>query len=157
MFSIAVVLLAVGCIGSVWAFHAQEKQKPQEIRGIIVDEHDVAWYETQQRLWQQHAALSPDDEHAWQQAFEAARYVDMLTGSYGRTPRKQAILEQMTLHIPNSFVYNLCMYMTEVEQYDGEPARYAEQALRLMPENMCRKDVEMLLSKKTFYLKIFVY
>lgn len=146
MFSIAVVLLAVGCIGSVWAFHAQEKQKPQEIRGIIVDEHDVAWYETQQRLWQQHAALSPDDEHAWQQAFEAARYVDMLTGSYGRTPRKQAILEQMALHIPNSFVYNLCMYMTEVEQYDGEPVRYAEQALRLMPENMCRKDMEILLS-----------
>lgn len=109
MFSIAVVLLAVGCIGSVWAFNAQEKQKPQEIRGIIVDEHDVAWYETQQRLWQQHAALSPDDEHAWQQAFEAARYVDMLTGSYGarRVSRLFSNKRRCIFPIP-SFIISVC-------------------------------------------------
>ncbi len=45
---IAVAVLALGCIGTLQAFTHLETQEPQEIRGIVVDEHDAAWYEQQQ-------------------------------------------------------------------------------------------------------------
>lgn len=143
---IAAAILTLGCIGTIQAFSALEKEQPQEIRGIIVDEHDAAWCETQQHLWLKQAEANPKDEHAWQQAFEAARYADMFSEQYGRTERKSAILNQMAKHIPNSFTYNLCMYMTEIAEPDGNPNIYAEKALQLMPQNIARKDAEMLIS-----------
>lgn len=145
-FIIAAAVLLLGCIGTLQAFTALEKEDPQEIRGIIVDEHDSIWYETQQRLWLQKAEANPTDEHAWQQAFEAARYADMLAEDWGRTERKQAILDKMNENIPNSFTYNLCMYMTEIAVRGGNPDPYAKQALQLMPENIARKDAEVLIS-----------
>ncbi len=143
---LATIILSLGCIGTLQAFTALKKEEPQEIRGIIVDEHDSLWYETQQRLWLQKAEASPKDEHAWQQAFEAARYVDMFAEEYGRTDRKQAILDQMKTNIPNSFTYNLCMYMTELAERDGDTEPYAKQALQLMPDNIARKDAEVLVA-----------
>ena len=145
-FIIAAAVLLLGCIGTLQAFTALEKEEPQEIRGIIVDEHDSIWYETQQRLWLQKAEANPTDEHAWQQAFEAARYADMLAEEWGRTERKQAILDKMNENIPNSFTYNLCMYMTEICERGSNSAPYAEKALQLMPENIARKDAEVLIS-----------
>ena len=91
----AVVILLLGGIGTIKAFTALKKEEPQEIRGIVVDRHDSVWYETQQRLWLQKAEDNPTDEHAWQQAFEAARYADMLAEDWERTQRKQAILDKM--------------------------------------------------------------
>lgn len=145
-FIIAAAVLLLGCIGTLQAFTALEKEEPQEIRGIVVEDHDSLWYETQQRLWLQKAEANPTDEHAWQQAFEAARYADMLAEDWGRTERKQAILDKMNENIPNSFTYNLCMYMTEIAVRGGNPDPYAKQALLLMPENIARKDAEMLIS-----------
>ncbi|MBR1877915.1 MAG: hypothetical protein IJ814_02790 [Paludibacteraceae bacterium] len=143
---IAAAVCLLGCIGTLQAFTALTQEQPQEIRGIIVDEHDSLWYETQQRLWLQQAEADPTNEHAWQQAFEAARYADMLAEDWGRTERKQAILDRMKEHIPNSFTYNLCMYMTEIAVHGGDPDPYAQQALRLMPDNIARKDIEVLIS-----------
>ncbi len=143
---LAAVILSLGCIGTLQAFTALEKEEPQEIRGIIVDEHDSLWYETQQHLWLQKAKDDPTDEHAWQQAFEAARYVDMFAEQYGRTDHKQAILDQMKANIPNSFTYNICMYMTELAERDGDTEPYAKRALQLMPDNIARKDAEVLVA-----------
>ncbi len=142
----AAFIISLGCIGTLQAFTALEEQKPQEIRGIIVDNHDSSWYESQQNLWLKQAIANPKDEHAWQQAFEAARYVDMLAENYGRTERKQAILDLMAKNIPDSYTYNLCMYMTELAQHGSNPEQYAKKALQLMPENINRKDVEVLIS-----------
>lgn len=142
----AVVIFLLGGIGTIKAFTALKKEEPQEIRGIVVDRHDSVWYETQQRLWLQKAEDNPTDEHAWQQAFEAARYADMLAEDWGRTQRKQAILDKMKENIPNSFTYNLCMYMTEIAVRGGNPDPYAKQALQLMPDNIARKDAETLIS-----------
>ncbi len=69
---LATIILSLGCIGTLQAFTALEKEEPQEIRGIIMDEHDSLWYETQQRLWLQKAEDDPTDEHAWQQAVAEA-------------------------------------------------------------------------------------
>ena len=149
---LAAAVMALGCIGTLQAFtnaeqktNAQTANTPQEIRGIIVDEHDSLWYARQQQLWLEQAQANPTDEHAWQQAFEAARYTDMLQDEYGYTPRKQAVLDQMKQHIPGSFVYNLCMFMTEREMRGGNPTPYAGQALQTMPENIGRKDAETLI------------
>jgi len=145
-FIIAAAVFLLGGIGTLQAFTALEKEEPQEIRGIVVEDHDSLWYETQQQLWLQKATANPTDEHAWQQAFEAARYADMSTEDWGRSERKQAILDKMNEYIPNSFTYNLCMYMTEICEREGNPEPYAEKALQLIPENIARKDAEMLIS-----------
>ena len=71
---IAVAVLTLGCIGTLQAFTHLETQEPQEIRGIVVDEYDVTWYEQQQTLWLKKAQANPTDEHAWEQCFSAARY-----------------------------------------------------------------------------------
>ena len=154
-FILAAILFSLGCIGTLYAFTGQEKQKPQEIRGIVVDNHDVGWYENQQMLWLQQAGQNPTDEHAWQQAFEAARYADMLVGEYGRTERKQAILDKMAANIPNSFAYNLCMYMTDINNRDATPQQYADKALQLIPDDICRKDAEVLIAYLWMSGKVF--
>ncbi len=146
MISITAATIIFGCLFSVYAFTAAEKEEPQEIRGIIVDNHDSMWYERQQQLWLQRAKANPQDEHAWKEAFEAARYADMLTEQYGKTERKQSILNQMKENIPNSYTYNMCMYMTEISVPDGQPEEYAKEALRLMPEDTERKDTEVMIA-----------
>nr|MCR5050492.1 hypothetical protein [Paludibacteraceae bacterium] len=155
---IAAVVLLFGCIGTLRAITALEKEEPQEIRGIIVEYHDSLWYETQQQLWLQKTAEDPTDEHAWEQAYWAARYVDMLADNWRRTEykHKQAVLDSMSEYIPNSFTYNLCMYDAIRDRQPGDdPEPYAQKALQLMPENIDRKDAEVLLvylweSGKTF-------
>ena len=73
---LAAVVLSLGCIGTLQAFTHIGEQEPQEIRGVVVDEYDAAWYEHQQNLWQKKAQANPSDEHAWEQYFSAARYAD---------------------------------------------------------------------------------
>ena len=127
---IAVAVLALGCIGTLQAFTHLETQEPQEIRGIVVDEYDAAWYEQQQTLWLKKAQANPTDEHAWEQCFSAARYADMLNDQYGMTDRKKAVLDEMAKHIPNSFTYNLAMYQTERDMQGAEASLWAEKALQ---------------------------
>ena len=57
---LAAIVLSLGCIGTLQAFTHLETQEPQEIRGIVVDEHDAAWYEQQQTLWFKKAALEAE-------------------------------------------------------------------------------------------------
>ena len=155
---IAATVFLLGCIGTIHAYTALEKEEPQEIRGIIVEYHDSLWYETQQQLWLQKTAEDPTDEHAWREAYLAARYVDMLADNWGRTvyKHKQAVLDSMSEYIPNSFTYNLCMYDALRDRQPGDdPEPYIQKALQLMPENIDRKDAEVLLvylwdSGKTF-------
>ena len=73
---LAAIILSLGCIGTLQAFTHTDEQEPQEIRGIVVDEHDAAWYEQQQTLWLKKAQATPTDEHVWEQCFSAARYAD---------------------------------------------------------------------------------
>ena len=142
---IAVAVLALGCIGTLQAFTHLETQEPQEIRGIVVDEHDAAWYEQQQTLWLKKAQANPTDEHAWEQCFSAARYADMLNEQYGMTDRKKAVLDEMAMHIPNSFTFNLAMYQTKRDMYGEDASPWAEKALQQIQENIGRQDEYMLI------------
>lgn len=143
---LAVIVLSLGCIGTLQAFTHTDEQEPQEIRGILVDEYDAAWYEYQQNLWQKKAQANPSDEHAWEQYFSAARYADMLNAQYGMTDRKKAVLDSMAKHIPNSFTYNLAMYQTECEMQGADASVWAEKALQQIPENIGRQDASMLIA-----------
>lgn len=143
---IAVAILALGCIGTLQAFTHTDEQEPQEIRGILVDEYDAAWYEYQQNLWQKKAQANPSDEHAWEQYFSAARYADMLNGQYGMTDRKKAVLDSMAKHIPNSFTYNLAMYQTEREMQGADASVWAEKALQQIPGNIGRQNTSTLIA-----------
>ena len=143
---IAVAVLALGCLGTLQAFTHLETQEPQEIRGIVVDEHDAAWYEQQQTLWLKKAQANPTDEHVWEQCFSAARYADMLNEQYGMTDRTKAVLDEMAKHIPNSFTYNLAMYQTKRDIYGEDASPWAEMALQQIPANIGRQDASMLIA-----------
>ncbi len=143
---ITVAVIAFGCIGTLEAFTHSETQEPQEIRGIVVDEHDAAWYEQQQTLWYKKAKANPRDEHAWEQCFSSARYADMLNEQYGMTTRKKSLLDEMKNHIPNSFAYNLAMYQTKRDIYGEDASPWAEKALKQIPANVGRQNTTMLIS-----------
>ncbi|MBR0065548.1 MAG: hypothetical protein IJQ06_08155, partial [Paludibacteraceae bacterium] len=143
---LAAVVLSLGCIGTLQAFTHTGEQEPQEIRGIVVDEYDAAWYEHQQTLWQKKAQANPSDEHAWEQYFSAARYADMLNDQYGMTDRKKAVLDEMAEHIPNSFTYNLAMYQTERDMQGADASRWAEKALQQIPADIGRQNTTMLIA-----------
>ena len=143
---LAAVVLSLGCIGTLQAFTHTGEQEPQEIRGIVVDEYDAAWYEHQQTLWQKKAQADPSDEHAWEQYFSAARYADMLNDQYGMTDRKKAVLDEMAKHIPNSFTYNLAMYQTERDMQGADASRWAEKALQQIPADIGRQNTTMLIA-----------
>ena len=143
---LAAVVLSLGCIGTLQAFTHTGEQEPQEIRGVVVDEYDAAWYEHQQNLWQKKAQADPSDEHAWEQYFSAARYADMLNDQYGMTDRKKAVLDEMAKHIPNSFTYNLAMYQTERDMQGADASLWAEKALQQIPADIGRQNTTMLIA-----------
>ena len=143
---LAAVVLSLGCIGTLQAFTHTGEQEPQEIRGVVVDEYDAAWYEHQQNLWQKKAQANPSDEHAWEQYFSAARYADMLNDQYGMTDRKKAVLDEMAKHIPNSFTYNLAMYQTERDMQGADASLWAEKALQQIPADIGRQNTTMLIA-----------
>lgn len=143
---LAAIVLSLGCIGTLQAFTRIEEQEPQEIRGIVVDEYDAAWYEHQQALWHKKVQANPADEHAWEQYFSAARYADMLNDQYGMTDRKKAVLDEMATYIPNSFTYNLSMYQVERDMQGVDASSWAEKALLQMPANIGRQNSTMLIA-----------
>jgi len=143
---IVIAIIAIGCIGTLQAFTQLKEQEPQEIRGIVVDEYDSAWYEQQQVLWHKKVQANPSDEHAWEQYFSAARYADMLSEQYGMTDRKKTVLDEMAKHIPNSFTYNLAMFQTKRDMYGEDASPWAEKALEQIPDNVGRQDATMLIA-----------
>ena len=143
---IAAVVLSLGCIGTLQAFTNIAEKQPQDIRGIIVDDYDAAWYEQQQTLWHKKALTNLTDEHAWEQCFSAAHYADMLNGQYGMTDRKKAVLDEMAKHIPNSFTYCLSMYQTERDMQGVDASPWAEKALQHIPADIDRQNTTMLIA-----------
>lgn len=116
-------------------------QEPQEIKGIVVEEHDSAWYARQAKAWQRICEADPRNEQAWRNLYEALRYQHM--GKSGNEVKEIAnVLRRMAEAIPDSYIYNRCMYRNACGA--PEEAPYALRMAELMPEHPGR-DLEDLL------------
>jgi len=112
----------------------------EQIESPIVSEKDFVWYSNQKSAWQEAVRRNPNDESAWLNYYNAARYM----GWWGDNSDSIAhqIVVEMGQAIPNTYTYNMCAYMAiklgHGEGTDGDA--YAEAALAMLPDDMRLND-----------------
>jgi len=120
---------------------AAAQTKAVKIESPIVTEKDFVWYVEQKNAWQEATRQHPQDENAWMNYYDAARYMTWWDENKEDTLARQVIRE-MGRAIPNTYTYNKCAYMAiklgHGEGTDGYP--YAEAALTMLPDDMQLKD-----------------
>lgn len=122
----------------------QTLRAQEDIRSIVVEEHDSVWYIEQELAWERVLSASPQDEHAWRNLFEAVYYQDRFFNGYkSEATRHLQVVERMKNAIPDTYTYNICMCRTLMG--DGSVAPYANAALRLLPDDVRAEDKETLL------------
>jgi len=129
-----ILTFAAGCALAL-AIAAQE---PQEIKGIIVEEHDTEWYARQAEAWERVVKAEPQNEQAWRNLYEALHYRYMHETNEGAAVIED-VLRRMGESIPDTYIYNRCMYRHAAGTSEGD--RYARRMVELMPEHPGR-DLE---------------
>lgn len=121
-------------------------QQAQEIPGLVRKGHDTTWYTLQREAWEHEVAQRPTDEKAWRNLFRASYYADLTGGAFQRMPNDSTptghILQRMGQVLPESFTYNLCRYRIA----QGFPSTHADQAIRLVPQDVHPEDLATLSS-----------
>lgn len=114
-------------------------QQPQEIRGIVEETHDSAWYAGQIKAWEQVVAQDSLNEKAWRNLFEAAR------GLQNRSSQTSSplphIMQRMKDCIPDTYTYNICAYRAQ----QGPDNPFAEKALTLLPDSIEDRGYDAML------------
>ncbi|MBR1447876.1 MAG: hypothetical protein IJ588_03890 [Prevotella sp.] len=127
--------------GLTFALGTMAQTKAVRVESPIVTEKDFMWYTEQKEAWREATQRNPQDEEAWQNYYDAARYMTWWDESRNDTTARQVIRE-MREAIPNTYTYNKCAYMAiklgHGEGTDGDP--YAEAALTMLPDDMLLKD-----------------
>jgi len=122
-------------------FGTMAQTKAAKVESPIVTEKDFVWYVEQKNAWKKATQMNPQDEEAWQNYYNAARYMSWWDESRNDTTARQAIHE-MSKAIPNTYTYNMCAYMAiklgHGDGTDGDP--YAEAALSMLPDEMRLSD-----------------
>ena len=114
--------------------------KPVKIQSPVVSEKDFLWYTEQRKAWKEAAERNPQDETAWLNYYNAARYM----GWFGQRSDSlaRAAVHEMRAAIPDTYTYNMCAYMAiklgHSDETDGDP--YAEAALSMLPDEMQLSD-----------------
>lgn len=122
-------MILAGCLLTALVMAAQE---PQEIKGIVVEEHDSTWYARQAEVWRRVVEAEPRNELAWRNFYEALRYRHMGDAD-GPVPAIKEALLRMGEAIPGTYTYNRCMYRNAYGSSEGD--RYARRMVELMPEH----------------------
>lgn len=119
---------------------AAAQTKAVRVESPIVTEKDFVWYVEQKNAWRHITQQEPQNETAWLNYYNAARY----TGWYGEPADSlvRQAMEEMRQAIPNTYTHNLCAYMSVKlgfsHEADGDA--YAEAALGMLPEEMQLSD-----------------
>ena len=108
---------------------AQEK-----IESPIVSEKDFVWYAEQKTAWQDVVRRHPQDETAWLNYYNAARY---MAWYHEEDSTARQVVGEMEAAIPDSYTFNYCAYResTSGKGY-GDADTYAEAALTRLPARM---------------------
>lgn len=108
--------------------------KAVRIESPIVSEKDFVWYVEQKGAWKEAVQQNPNDENAWLNYYNAARYMSWFQKE--DSTAKQVVRE-MEQTIPDSYTFNFCAYRESVQGKGyGEPKKYAEAALSMLPDDM---------------------
>jgi len=119
---------------------AAAQTKAVRVESPIVTEKDFVWYVEQKNAWRHITQQEPQNETAWLNYYNAARY----TGWYGEPADSlvRQAMEEMRQAIPNTYTHNLCAYMSVKlgfsHEADGDA--YAEAALGMLPDEMQLSD-----------------
>ena len=121
-------------IAFAFAIGAMAQTKAVKIESPIVSEKDFMWYVEQKEVWKDIAKKSPQDETAWLNYYNAARY--MAWYQQEDSTAKQVVHEMETA-IPDSYTFNYCAFRESVSGKGyGDPKNYAEAALAKLPNEM---------------------
>ena len=121
----ALMTLSIGAIAQT---------KAVRIESPIVSEKDFVWYTEQKEAWKALTQKDPSNETAWQNYYNAARYMSWFQQEDSTTKQ---VVHEMEAAIPNSYMFNFCAYRESVQGKGyGEPKKYAEAALAKLPDEM---------------------
>ena len=109
-------------------------QKAVKVESPIVSEKDSSWYKEQVDLWKAETLKDPKNETAWENYYNAARYMGWW-GDKDNTAARQAI-EEMSQAIPSSYTFNYCVFRAIMAGHGigTEGDNYAETAIAMLPE-----------------------
>ena len=121
-------------IAFAFAIGAMAQTKAVKIESPIVSEKDFMWYVEQKEAWKDIATKNPQDETAWLNYYNAARYMAWYQQE-DSTARQ--VVREMEAAIPDSYTFNYCAYRESVSGKGyGVPKTYAEAALAKLPNEM---------------------
>lgn len=134
--------LFLACLATVMTATAQEP-----VKSILVSEKDSAYYSEQITLWMQETERQPQNEQAWRNLYQAARYLRWFTpqtipdASRQHEELVEMVLDDMARAIPESYTYHWVMFR---EKNGGDGAYdHAEAALKCLPEQPEFEDYDV--------------
>jgi len=128
--------IAITLVGLAFCLNLMAQVKATRVESPIVMEKDFVWYVEQKNEWRDITQKEPQNETAWLNYYNAARYMGWF-GQPSDSLARQA-MKEMREAIPNTYTYNMCAYMSVKlgisDETDGDP--YAEAALTMLPDEM---------------------
>lgn len=126
--------MVVGLVGIFFALGTMAQTKALKVESPMVTEKDFMWYVEQKNAWKDVVRRNPSDEVAWQNYYNAARYMSWYNQE--DTTARQVVRE-MEATIPDSYTFNFCAYRESSSGKGfGDPKVYAEAALARLPEEL---------------------
>lgn len=121
-------------VGLVLTLGMTAQPKAVKIESPIVTEKDFVWYVKQTEAWREEVRKHPQDEAAWRNYYNAARYIQWYNEK-DTTVRR--VLKEMGQAIPDSYTFNFCAYRGVISgHYTGDGNTFAETALSHLPDEM---------------------
>ena len=120
--------------GLAFALGTMAQTKAVRVDSPIVTEKDFVWYVEQKEAWREATQRNSQDEEAWLNYYNAARYMAWYQEE-DSTARQ--VVREMEAAIPDSYTFNYCAYResTSGKGY-GDAHAYAEAALAKLPAEM---------------------
>ena len=113
---------------------AMAQTKAVKVESPIVTEKDFVWYVEQKNAWKEVTQKQPQNETAWLNYYNAARYMSWFQQE-DSTARQ--VVHEMEIAIPDSYTFNFCAYRESSSGKGyGDPQMYAEAALTKLPDDM---------------------
>lgn len=115
--------------------------EPQEVKSILVEQHDTAWYRKQQQAWLKEIHSNPKNERAWRNCYEATHYLEKMLnaaavndfGVQGCALGSDTVIARMQEAIPDTYTFHLCSGRHYANRPEGK--EHMEKAIQLMPES----------------------
>ena len=129
----ALCLMAmIGLASMTDAAQAQtEKAVPQKVETPVKVHHSAEWYKTQERLWKAEIDKNPKNEEAWGNYYCAVRYRSWCESMPDINERLDAIIEDMSKAIPDTYTYYVTRFYNNNHAQDNPDM---DKAIKMRPD-----------------------